>query len=235
MRRSFAVVVAGVVLVLGVQKSLAEPRTELAILPIVVHTLEHKEYLEAGLADMLASRMGRVPGLAVIRVQSEDRGTTDLEAAKALGREAGAQYVLFGSFTQFGEGASLDLQCAAVSEEAEGPSRSMFIQSGSLGDIIPHLDQVAEKVARHLLVDDPATGGAPEGLPSVSAAAPGGGGAISDQALQDAISELEALRGRVDALEQRVFAPSVESFPEEDLRSGREVLERDPETHSDLR
>ena len=235
MRRSLAVFVAGVVLILGVQKSLAEPRTELAILPIVVHTLEHKEYLESGLADMLASRMGRLPGLAVIRVQSEDRATTDVEAAKALGREAGAEYVLFGSFTQFGEGASLDLQCAAVSEEAEGPSRSMFIQSGNLSDIIPHLDQVAEKVGRHLLADDTAAGGAPEGLPSVSAGAPGEGGAIADQVLQDAISELEALRGRVDALEQRVFTPPVESFPEEDLRSGREVLERDPESHSDLR
>lgn len=235
MRCSLAVVVAGFVLMLGVQKSLAEPRTELAILPIVVHTLEQKAYLEAGLADMLASRMGRVPGLAVIRVPGEEQATTDLEAAKALGREAGAEYVLFGSFTQFGEGASLDLQCAAVSEEAEGPSRRMFIQSGSLGDIIPHLDRVAEKVGRHLLADGTATGGAPESLPSVSAAAPGEGGAISDQVLQDAISELEALRGRVDALEQRVFAPPVESFPEEDLRSSREVLERDPESHSDLR
>ena len=158
MRRSLAVFVAGVVLILGVQKSLAEPRTELAILPIVVHTLEHKEYLESGLADMLASRMGRLPGLAVIRVQSEDRATTDLEAAKALGREAGAEYVLFGSFTQFGEGASLDLQCAPVAAEAEDASRSIFIQSGTLDEIIPHLDQVAEKVARHLLVDGDAPG-----------------------------------------------------------------------------
>ena len=110
MRRSLAVVVAGFVLVLGVQRSFAEPRTELAILPIVVHTLEQKEYLEAGLADMLASRLGRVPGVGVIRVQGEGQATTDLEAAKAMGSGAGAEYVLFGSFTQFGEGASLDLQ-----------------------------------------------------------------------------------------------------------------------------
>ena len=34
MRRSLVVVVAGVLLMLGVQGSLAEPRTELAILPI---------------------------------------------------------------------------------------------------------------------------------------------------------------------------------------------------------
>jgi TolB-like protein len=231
MRRSLAVVVAGFVLVLGVQKTLAETRTELAILPIVVHTLEQKEYLEAGLADMLASRMGRLPGLAVIRVQSEGRATTDLEAAKTLGKEAGAEYVLFGSFTQFGEGASLDLQCAPVSPEAEEASKSIFIQSGTLGEIIPHLDQVAEKVGRHLMADSMA----PAGLPSVGAAPPGGGGAISEELLQDAISELEALRGRVDALEERVFAPPVPALPADDLGIGPEVLETDPEAHSDLR
>jgi TolB-like protein len=231
MRRSLAVVVACFVLMLGVQRSLAEPRTELAILPIVVHTLEEKEYLEAGLADMLASRMGRVSGVAVIRVQSEDRATTDLEAAKTMGSEAGAEYVLFGSFTQFGEGASLDLQLAPVSAEAKGASRSIFIQSGTLGEIIPHLDQVAEKVGRHLL----ANGTAPGSLPPVSAGAPGDGGAISSELLHDAISELESLRGRVDALEDRVFSLPASSPSADGAQGGLEVLESDPETHSDLR
>jgi len=231
MRRSLAVVVAGVLLVLGVQRSLAEPRTELAILPIAVHTLEEKQYLVAGLADMLASRMGRVPGVAVIRVHGEGQATTDLEAAKVLGREAGAKYVLFGSFTQFGEGASLDLQCAPVAAEAEGASRSIFIQAGTLGEIIPRLDQVAEKVGHHLMAD----GAAPGSLPPVGAAAPSGGGQVSDELLQDAISELEALRGRVDALEERVFSPPVPTLPADDLGSGGEVLGSDSETPSDLR
>ena len=231
MRRSLAVVVAGFVLVLGAERSLAEPRTELAILPLVVHTLEQKAYLEAGLADMLASRLGRVPGVGVIRVQGEGQATTNLEAAKAMGSGAGAEYVLFGSFTQFGEGASLDLQLAPVSAEAEGVSRSIFIQSGNLGEIIPNLDQVAEKVGRHLLTD----GAAPGGLPPVSAAAPSDSGGVSEEVLQDAMSELESLRGRVDALEDRVFAPPAPSAPAEELQGGLEVLEIDPETHSDLR
>jgi TolB-like protein len=235
MRRSLVVVVAGALLVLGVQRTLAEPRTEIAILPIVVHSLEQKEYLAAGLADMLASRMGRFPGLAVIRVQGEGQATTDLESAKTLGKEAGAEYVLFGSFTQFGEGASLDLQCAAVSPEAEGASRSIFVQSGSLSEIIPHLDQVAEKVGRHLMADETAAGMASGELPPVSAGAPGGGSGVSEELLQDALSELEALRGRVDALEERVFAPPAPSFSEDELLSGSEVLESDPEAHSDFR
>jgi TolB-like protein len=235
MRRSLAVVVAGVLLILGVQGSHAEPRTRLAILPIVVHTLEHKEYLQAGLADMLASRLGRVPGVAVLRVQGEGQATTDLDSARDSGREAGAQYVIFGSFTQFGEGASLDLQCAPVSGEDEEESRSIFIQSGTLGEIIPQLDRVAEKVGRHVVVGAAGPGAASGELPTVGAAGPSDGGAASGELLQDAISELEALRGRVDALEQRVFSPPVEAAPEVDLRNGRDVLESDPELHSDLR
>jgi hypothetical protein len=169
--------------------------------------------------------------VGVIRVQGEGQATTNLEAAKTMGREAGAEYVLFGSFTQFGQGASLDMQLAPVSAEAKGASRSIFIQSGTLGEIIPHLDQVAEKVGRHLLAD----GTAPGSLPPVSAAPPGGGGAISDELLQDAISELESLRGRVDALEDRVFSVPAPSPPLDELQGGLEVLEIDPETHSDLR
>lgn len=235
MRRILAVVVAGFVLILGVQKSVAEPRMKLAILPILVHTSEHKQYLEAGLADMLASRLGRLPDVAVIRVQGEDQATADVEAAKTRAREAGAEYVLFGSFTQFGEGASLDLQCAPVSAEAEGATRSIFIQSGTLSEIIPHLDQVAQKVGRHLMADGTTTDGAPGSLPPVGAAAPDDADAAPGTLLQDAMSELEALRGRVDALEERVFAPPAPTYPAEDLRSGREVLEIDPESHSDLR
>ncbi len=229
MRRSLVAVAAGLLVFISGQESLAGPRAPVAILPIVVHTLENKGYLQAGLADMLASRLGRLPGVAVIRVQGEDRATSDLETAQQTAREAGAEHVVFGSFTQFGEGASLDLLCAPVTSKDEEGSRSIFIQSGTLGEIIPQLDKVAEKISRHLA----AGGAAPEVLPAVSAAGPGG--TPSGAQFHDALSELEALRGRVDALEQRVFAPPVDRLPDDDLRSGRDVIETDPELHSDLR
>jgi TolB-like protein len=235
MRRSLALAAAGAVLLLGVQESLAETRAKLAILPIVVHTLEQKDYLRAGLADMLASRLGRVPRVAVIRVQGEGEATNDIEAARESARAAGADYVLFGSFTQFGEGASLDLRCVSVSAEGWEEPRSIFIQSGTLGEIIPRLDQVAEKVGRHLAIDGAAAGSDLGDLPAVSAGMPSDDAAGSADMLQDALSELEALRGRVDALEQRIFSPPAESVPEVDLRSGRDVMESDPELHSDLR
>lgn len=235
MRRSLAVVVAGVLLTLGVQKSIAEPPRRLAILPIEVHTLEHKEYLEAGLADMLASRLGRVAGVGVIRVQGEGLATTDLEAARRSGREAGAEYVLFGSFTQFGEGASLDLRCAPVSGEAKEDPQSIFIQSGSLDEIIPNLDQVADRVGRRLAAGGAATVGTAGSLPSVGAAVPGDAGASSNELLRDALSELEELRNRVEALEQRVFSPAVPSLSADESRGGAAVPGSDTESESELR
>jgi TolB-like protein len=235
MRRSLAVVVAGVLLTLGAQTSLAGPSLRLAILPIAVHTLEQKEYLEAGLADMLASRLGRVAGVAVIRVQGEGLATSDIDAAKRSGREAGAEYVLFGSFTQFGEGASLDLRCAPVSAEVKEDPQSIFIQSGSLDEIIPNLDQVAERVGRRLSGGGAATVASSGSLPSVSAAAPGDAGASSSVLLRDALSELEELRNRVEAIEQRVFSPAVPSRSADEPGGGAAVPGSDTESESELR
>ncbi len=229
MCRSVAVVVAGLLLVVGAEQSVAQSPAKLAILPVVVHSLEDKSYLEAGLADMLASRLGRVDGVAVIRVQGEDRGTTDLEAARAAAREAGAEYVIFGSFTQFGQGASLDLECASVSADDEFGARSIFVHSGTLSEIIPQLERVAEKVGRHLSSDAAWSGAAFGSLPAVGAAAPAEGGGNADELVLDALSELEALRSRVDALEERVYSAPVESVEEVDLGADPDASAGEPD------
>jgi outer membrane protein insertion porin family len=166
----------------------AEERRTVAVLPLVVHALEQHAYLREGLADMLASRLGQQPGIAVVRVADPARATTDPAAARAAGQAAGAQWVLFGSFTRFGEGASLDVQCIDVAAPGKPGPRSIFVQSGLLADLIPRLDGVAERVAAHVLGRD-----APAGV------AGSGGGAGR--------AELDELRRRVDALERR-GAPS---------------------------
>ncbi len=168
----------------------------LAILPIVVHATDEREYLQSGLADMLASRIGQQPGLAAVRIDDPEKATTDREAAREAGRTAGAQWVLFGSFTRFGEGASLDVQCVPVAGEhpPEG-HRSVFVQAGTLGEIIPRLDSLAQRVAHHVTAGRSTL---PSGAGAAGAADPAG-------ELGDALSELDALRHRVEVLEQRIF------------------------------
>jgi TolB-like protein len=189
-------------LVAGPAASSAAP-ARVAVLPVVIHSLGDEAYLREGLADMLASRLGQSPALAVVRVEDPAQATTDLERARAAARGAGAEYVLFGSFTHFGEGASLDLSCARVSD-AGAPPAQIFIQTGTIGEIIPKLDDLARRVAAHV-----AAGGV---APPVSAGPPGATGVSSLQVL-DALSELDSLSARVDGLEQRVYGNGAPPAP----------------------
>jgi hypothetical protein len=167
-----------------------------AILPVVVNASEGHDYLRAGMADMLASRIGREEGVAVTRIADVAKATTDAARAREVGREVGADLVLYGSFTAFGAGASLDLACTLTappqgSDDDEIPVRAIFIQSGTLGDIIPKLDTVAQRIARFAATGEMAP------VAAAPVAAAGGNGtshAQYDQLLQ-----------RIEALEKNVM------------------------------
>jgi TolB-like protein len=179
-------------------------RTRVAILPMVVNSVGEQGYLRTGLSDMLASRLGQNPQVAVLRLEDAAQATTDPARAVAVGLEHDAEFVVFGSFTQFGQGASLDVQCVevrAIDAEEGPPARRVFIQSGTVGDIIPKLDETAQKIARF------ATGPAPAAAPAV-AAGPGAGPAApvpAPTAAGPTLEEVEALRQRLEAIEQYLF------------------------------
>jgi TolB-like protein len=132
--------------------AVAEPRV--AILPVVVHSgAADPSYLSAGFGDMLAARLEQLGGMRVVREDDAKAATTRWKDAIERGRRLEADYVVFGSFTQFGDGASLDVQCARVAESDAASARSLFVQSGAIGDIIPKLDDLADKIAFYVLGD----------------------------------------------------------------------------------
>ena len=177
--------------------SLGLPRTahaeviRVAMLPVSVNSsLPETDHLSAGLADMVAARLEQNGQIVIIRL---DTPAASREEAIAAGKKVGAEYVLFGSYTQFGDGASLDLRCAPiVGGEADAPRR-VFIQAGSASGIIPKLGVLAESVSRYLVGD--AASSAP--LAGEDAAAP---------EARDA-SSLADIEQRVEALERVIFAP----------------------------
>jgi len=183
-----ALSVAGVLTLAGPWPAAAADAVKLMLLPVVVHSQDRAEYLQAGVGDMLMSRLSQAGGLNVIRVTDSKSATTDLESARSAARAIGARYVVFGSFTSFGEGASLDLLCARTDATDEG-ARQIFVQSGALGSIIPRIDDLADRVVRYVV--EPAAGGGP---PAVSA------GPASKAGVSRA--EVDDLRRRVDALEE---------------------------------
>ncbi|MEE3330712.1 MAG: hypothetical protein VX246_07570 [Myxococcota bacterium] len=149
-------------------------KVSIALLPVVVHTAEDPEYLRAGLTDMMVSRLEQAGLFEVTRVSDVGVATIHLSEALEAGRAAGAEFVLFGSFTRFGEGASLDMQCASTLGGETETLREIFVHSGSIGDVIPDLEELVGKVSR-FAVDDFETrvvgtgaGAAPRARPSES-------------------------------------------------------------------
>ena len=163
----------------------AEP-ARVAVLPVVIHSLEESGYLRAGISEMLSSRLSQQAGVAAIRVDDANTATSDADAARAAGKAVGAEWVLFGSFTRFGEGASLDLRCLPVDSSGQATQRAVFVHAGGLSDVIPRLDSVVERIGAHVR-----GGVANASTPAVSAAP-----------AVDVAAEVQALRRRVEALEQ---------------------------------
>jgi len=215
MHRSAALALVVASFLVAKTPAAAEP-VRVAILPVVVHSLENHEYLRDGLADMLASRIGQAPGVSVVRVDASENATTDPEAARETARALGADYVVYGSFTTFGQGASLDVACApaeAASSDGKTPTRQIFVQSGTLGEIIPQLDGLAEKVARFATTGAaPVSSGPPQRSTPVSS--------TSAEAAQNGDApDLRLLLERVEALEKKVYSGD-ERVEESDLQTG---------------
>jgi TolB-like protein len=190
-------------------------RSRVAILPMVVNSTGESAYLRSGLSDMLASRLGRNPRVAVVRIEAKDQATTDAARAAALGAQMGADYVVFGSFTQFGQGASLDLQCievAAFDEEAAPQARRVFIQSGTVGEIIPKLDATAQKIG--LFVAGPMPAPAPAPAPAVATAPPE---AAAPAPAAGPSPEVADLRKRLEAIEDYLFGGASDGVSGADL------------------
>jgi len=177
--------------------SLGQPRVahadviRVAMLPVSVNSsLSDTGHLSAGLADMVSARLEQNGQIVIIRL---DAPATSREDAIEAGKKVGAEYVLFGSYTQFGDGASLDLRCARVAAEDADEPRRVFIQAGSASEIIPKLGVLSENVTRYLMGAAAASGPAAGGDPS----APG----VPEAA---ALADIEE---RLEALERVIFAP----------------------------
>jgi len=196
MQRAVACALAAALLLSAGSARAEAPRVRVALLPVVVHSIEQTDYLQRGISDMLGTRLEQNAALSVVRVQDAAKATLDPEVARRAAQAAGAAFAVFGSFTQFGEGASLDLRCVSVQGGGADDARSIFVQSGSIGEIIPRLDEVADRVARYVV--------------SPAAAAPpvaAGPGAIAPRtpAAPARQGEVDALRSRVERLESVLY------------------------------
>jgi TolB-like protein len=138
--------------VVGTAKSQTKPT--ILLLPMVVHSSESPGYLRRGLSDMLMARFQQADQFVLIQVEDPAMATTQAAEAIEAGRNVGADFVLFGSFTRFGEGASLDMHAASTRPSGEEDSlREIFVHSGQIGEVIPDLADLVGKVTRFAIDD----------------------------------------------------------------------------------
>lgn len=124
----------------------AAPKT-VAVLPFIMNSPQDLTFLQNGLFSMLASRLSD-PGKVVVldratvdSAMAGARGDLTQAQAQAIGGRLGADYVLYGSLTHFGESVSLD--AAMVDITGERPAMTFFEQSNTMGDVIPLVNAFA--------------------------------------------------------------------------------------------
>lgn len=126
----------------------AKPRV--AILPFELNAPGDLAYLKAGVAAMLASRLGARGGVAVVDQHSvrrimEESGDT---SPALVGAALKAELVLSGSITGLGEMISLDVN--AVRLDGEPAGERFYATANGPGELIAAIDQLVVDIGRRM-------------------------------------------------------------------------------------
>ncbi|WP_319522560.1 VCBS repeat-containing protein [uncultured Desulfosarcina sp.] len=119
-----------------------ETAKRVLILPLTIHSEKDLTFLNRGIMDMMASRIGTAA--TVIRKDALPPGKDPIQ----MGRDLNADYVVTGSLTLFGNSASTD---AALTAVETGDAALRFNQFGqSSGDVLNHINQFATQAGQYL-------------------------------------------------------------------------------------
>jgi len=127
-----------------------EAPKKVAVLPFTMNADRDLSFLQSGIMDMLSSRLawkGKVQVIAKDAVKKEvdaAPGPIDKEKALTIGRGLGADYVILGSLTVFGDSVSIDAKILDVAKSDE--LVTAFDQSKGMDAVIPTVNQFAEDI-----------------------------------------------------------------------------------------
>jgi TolB-like protein len=198
--------------------SAAETPKKVAILPFDINAPEDLSYLREGIMDMLASRIsweGKVEAIEeqlVKEALSGREGALNEAAAREVGTTLGADYVLFGSLTVFGDSVSIDAKMIALEEDR--PPVSVYAQTEGMGEVIPRINDFAQDINNKIFGRGSTPVAAAPSQPRFSRAHPEtimSGPAPSTPAPQDGGSFVQLQSGR-DASSD-IFRSQKLSFP----------------------
>jgi TolB-like protein len=120
------------------------------ILPFEANAPQDISYLVKGVRDMLATRLAWHGKVTVIEhdlvapVMQKIPGPYNEAKARQIGQELGAGSVVFGSISMFGKAVSLDARLVRSGDDS--PPLATFIQAPNLDEVIPQINQFAQKI-----------------------------------------------------------------------------------------
>jgi len=130
-----------------------------------MHAPKNLDYLRDGIVDMLATRLYWKDKIAIIekaevkRAMADHQGAVNREYAEQVGRQLGADYVLFGSVTLFGDSMSVDATMESITGK-QAPV-TVYSQTKGMESVIPEINTFAQKINAELFAR-------PEAAPQVA-------------------------------------------------------------------
>ncbi len=129
--------------------ALAKP-LQVAIVPFKINSEKDLSFLKDGIVDMLSSRLYWEDKVSIMNRQTVEKaaasvaGTMNENKAQILGKKLGADYVLFGSLTVFGNSVSIDAKMVDVTGKKK--PLTFFNQSQSMDQVIPSVNLFASDI-----------------------------------------------------------------------------------------
>ncbi len=136
--------------VAGAELSPSSSVKKLAILPFTMNSDKDLKFLQSGIMDMLSSRLawkGKIEVIekgSVLKTLDTFPGPMDKRKALEIGKALGADYVIMGSLTVFGDSVSIDAKILDVAKGAE--LVTAFEQSKGMDGVIPTVNKFAEDI-----------------------------------------------------------------------------------------
>ena len=156
--RALTLVVSSILVLFSLAPSFSEEPQKLAILPFTMNADRDLNFLQEGIMDMLSSRLAWKDKLEIIEkglIKKELTtipGPMDEKKALQVGKSLGADYVIFGSLTVFGESLSLDAKILDVNKSEV--LVTAYDQSKGMDGVIPTVNQFAENINAKIMGKD---------------------------------------------------------------------------------
>jgi TolB-like protein len=160
----------------------AEEPSKVVIVPFGIHSEKDLSFLQEGIVDMLTTRLSWENKVVVMPRKATEEALKSIpqplneKTARGLGASLGADYVLFGSLTIFGESVSIDAKMIDV--QGLKPAVTAFNQSQGMDAVIPKVNAFAADInqrvfgratARPVTAPTPAPAAQTQPVPSIYA------------------------------------------------------------------